>query len=394
MARVMVIGGGTWQCPLVRLAKSKGNYVICSNLYENSPAFEYSDVGAVADILDKEKNLEIAKEYKPDVVITDQSDIAVTTVAYVAEKMGIRGIGINMAHRFTNKYLMRDFTNKAGFASPKYRLCYNVEDAKTFLAELPKGIIKPIDSQSSRGIHIVESASDIDRFFEDCIQYSHSEKAVLLEEYIDGTEFTVDGIKIPADYVITAISEKEHYSYNPNVARKLVFSQENERFDYNKLRGINKKMVEAMGLPFGLTHAEYKYKDGNFYLIEIAARGGGTKISSDIVPLVSGINSNEILLDVLSGDFEKIVRKPHHECAVLGFFDFKPGKVVEILGLEEAYALPGVHDLGLDVNVGDQLGQAKDDRSRCGYYIVYADSMEELRDRENSLIDKVKVVTE
>ena len=40
-----------------------GHFVICSNLYEDSPAFVYADVCEVANVLDKEKNLEIAKKY-------------------------------------------------------------------------------------------------------------------------------------------------------------------------------------------------------------------------------------------------------------------------------------------------------------------------------------------
>ena len=55
----MVVAGGEWQCPLVQKIKEMGYYVICTNLYENSPAFQYADIGIVVDVLDKEKNLEI-----------------------------------------------------------------------------------------------------------------------------------------------------------------------------------------------------------------------------------------------------------------------------------------------------------------------------------------------
>ena len=64
-----------------------------------------------------------------------------------------------------------------------------------------------------------------------------------------------------------------------------MFSHTNKKYDYEKLARLNSDMVETMGLPFGITHAEYKYYNGEFYLIEIAARGGGTRISSDIVPI-------------------------------------------------------------------------------------------------------------
>ena len=394
MSRVMVIAGGTWQCPIVKTAKQMGHYVICSNLYEDSPAFEYADVGLVADVLDREKNLSLAREYKPDAVLTDQTDIAVPTVAYLAEQLGLRGIGSDVADRFTNKFRMREYASKAGVTLPRYRLCHSAEEAAGFLLEVPLCIIKPIDSQSSRGIHIVSTREDIERNFEDCVQYSNAEKAILIEEYIDGTEFTVDGVKTTNGYEVLAISEKEHYAHNPSVASRLFFTQSNPRFDYDRLRRENAEMIGAMGLPFGLTHTEYKYKDGRFYLIETAARGGGTKISSDITKLVSGINSNELYLNMLTGGSEEIVRGQAHECAVLGFFDFEPGKVTKVTGVEEALRQEGVQDIHLDVKVGDKLEKAHDDRSRCGHYIIYADSVDELNAREKLVKETVRVVTE
>ena len=57
---VMVIAGGTWQVPLIKKVKAMGYKVLNSNLYEDSPGFAFSDYTAVADVKDKEKNLEIA----------------------------------------------------------------------------------------------------------------------------------------------------------------------------------------------------------------------------------------------------------------------------------------------------------------------------------------------
>lgn len=395
MPKVMVIAGGEWQCPIVKLIKNMGHYVICTNLYHNSPAFKYADLGIVVDVLNKEENLKIAQKYNPDAVVTEQSDIAVPTVAYVAEELKLKGITTTIAGRFTNKYLMRRYTEKAGFKSPKYKLCLSQDDARTFFKDInTKCIIKPIDSQSSRGVHIINSLEDIDRNFPDTIHYSNAEKAVLIEEYIDGTEFTVDGLKTEKEYIITAISEKEHYDYNPNIAKRLVFSEKNDLYDYEKLRKINTEMVFSLGLPFGLTHAEYKYSNGNFYLIEIAARGGGTKISSDIVPLVSGINSNEVYLNlVLNKPYTIQVRK-RYPYAVLGFFDFKTGTIVDIRGLEKAKSISGLWDMSLNINIGTVLTHASDDRSRCGHYIIYANSKEQLEERENLLKNTIQVITE
>jgi len=395
MSRIMIIAGGDWQCPIVKTAKSMGHEVVCSNLYENSPAFRYADFGEVANVLDKEKNLDIACKYKPDAVLTDQSDIAVPTVAYVAEKLGLRGIGKEKAELFTNKYKMREFCKKNGFAYPAYKLCHSLDEAVSFWRSLGKAIIKPLDSQSSRGIFIIDSEDELRSHYDEALSYSNSEKAILVEQYIEGKEFTVDGIKTSDQYIVTAISKKNHFSYNPSIAQELLFTNYDDEYDYDKLREINTQMVEKMELPFGLTHAEYKYMDGMFYLIEIAARGGGTKISSDIVPVMSNINSNEILIRELLGEKPQIqMHMDKERCAVLGFFDFKSGRVKAVNGLENAKKLPGVIDIGLNFKSGDIIENAKDDRSRVGYYILEASSVEKLRDVEKCMKEILKIVYE
>ena len=117
---VFVIAGGAWQVPLLRKVKELGYEAVNSNLYENSPAFEYADHCEVANVLDKEKNLEIAMKYNVDAVLTDESDIAVPTVAYVAKTLGLPTIGEDKAALFTNKYQMRCFCRDHGLNTPEF----------------------------------------------------------------------------------------------------------------------------------------------------------------------------------------------------------------------------------------------------------------------------------
>lgn len=383
MKRVMVIAGGTWQVPLIKRIKSLGYEVVNSNLYEDSIGFQYSDFSAVSDVRDKDRNLKIARQYKVDAVLTDQSDIAVPTVAYVAEQTGCNTIGSSMAELFTNKYAMREFCQKEGFAVPEYKLCRNKEEAKEFFESLgSKMIIKPLDSQSSRGVFTIQKIEDLDNTFEEAQQYSSNGQYVLAERYVEGTEFTIDGIMENNKHHSLAISEKSHFEYNLNIASRLFFSYENEKFDYDKLRAINDSLVERTGLKFGLTHAEYKYENGKFYLIEMAARGGGTKISSDIVPYVSGIDNYAVLIknalgDKSDTDFSSI-SKYKQRCAVLEFLDIESNgkKIKKITGVDEILQLEEIRDFGLDFSEGDIVAKAQDDRSRAGYFIVCAENRE------------------
>ena len=397
MKRVMVVAGGQWQIPIIKKAKEMGMFVINTNLYEDSPTKEYVDVFEVSDVLDKERNLEVALKYKPDAIITDQSDIAVPTVAYLNEQLGLKGIGLEMANKFTNKYKMREICKEIGIPCPDFRLCHTVEEVKEFFKANKKIVIKPIDSQASRGVYTITSEEQIDKMFTQSISYSNSEKVVLAEQFIEGTEFTIDGIKMPEGYYSMAISEKEHYAHSPNVASALYFSHYNEKYDYDKLRMQNSKLVEKMGLPFGLTHAEYIYSDGAFYLVEIAARGGGTNISGVIVPTMTGVENNQILIKMALG--QKIEESEVHiapkyrdRCCIMQFFDFEPGQVEAIQGKEYLESQEKVLGYGFNFKEGDYIGAPTDDSKRLGYYIAYGDTKEELNHIMARIKEEVKVI--
>lgn len=379
MANVLVVSGGELQIPIIKKAKELGHYVVCSNLYEDSIGFAYADAGEVSDVLDKEKNLEIAKKYNIDFVVTDQSDIAVPTVAYVSERLGLKGIGTKIAERFTNKYLMRKIAGEKGFCIPDFVKCISYNEAKVFAEKHRKSIIKPVNSQGSRGIYTILCEEDFEEKFKKAMSYAHDDKAVIIEEYIDGTEFTVDGLKIENRYDILAISEKKHYKHNKNVASEMLFSNNSSVYDYNELKKVNRDLVFAMELPFGMTHAEYKYSDGKFYLIEIAARGGGARISSDIVPVMSGINSNEIFLRYMNDEKpEYNIKNFDDKYVILKFFDFKCGKVKKVIGLDDVKNWDNVIDIQIKLSQGDIISTPENDSLRLGYYIATAESKEEI----------------
>lgn len=391
--KVMVLSGMLAQLPIINKLHDMDCEVYDVNLYENSPAFEYADHFAVMNILDKEACLNYARENNIDAIMSEQCDIATTTIAYVATELGLPNIGNEMARLYTNKFAMREFGMANGIPTPEYRICYHKQEAIDFFVNLGKKmIIKPLDSNSSRGVYTIECIEDLEEHFDSSMSCSLREKAVLCERYITGTEFTVDGLVTRKGHVCLAISEKHHYPHNDNIADELFFSHKNDRFDYDLLRETNDKFVNLSGLKFGLTHAEYKYEDGQYYLIEIGARGGGNFIGSTIVPIMSGVDNYDYLVKkYLNVEFDDVVEVDQSlidRCCVLKFFDTpnKGGVVNNIQGLDYINNNPNVLDFKLNFEIGDYIEPAKDDAARIGYYIAYADSKDELR----ALMNKIK----
>lgn len=392
---IMIVAGGEWQVPIIMKAKSLGYFVINTNLYHDSPGFEYSDVGLVANVLDRERNLEFARKYKPDAIITDQSDIAVPTVAFLCNELGLPGIGMKAAELFTNKHAMRIFCREKGFPVPEFRLCRNLEEIYEFGKAVGYPfVIKPPANQSSRGVHKVHSRGELNGKYSDAFAHS-SNGCVLAEEFINGPEFTVEGFKTHDHAYSLAVSVKQHFTHTEMVASSLLYSHDDARYDYGELKLLNERLVEMMQLPFGITHAEYKLQNGRFYLIEIAARGGGTKISSHIIPEMSGIDVNELLIRCATGEIiETIDPTVNSQYVILDFFLFPSGTVRAVGGLDWMSGNPSVIDFGMNFKIGETITPPADDRARHGYYIARAKSKSELKALCSSIQQRVSVQVE
>ena len=375
--RILIVGSGPWQLHLLRKARDLGYATVNTNLYEDSPGFALADVGIAVDIFDRDRHVEIAREYGVQGVTSDQIDIAVPTVAYVCEQLGFPGIGGRCADLFTNKVRMREFCGTRGVRQPRHRVCASPEEA---LAAVPAlgdypVILKPTNNRSSRGVHKVGDDAALMAALADTMANSR-EPRFLVEEYIGGLELSVEGIKTRHGHHVTlAVSRKRQFAHNTVLDWQVWYPRDDRSIDGEALARAHDAMIEATRLPFGITHAEYKLRDGQFYLIEFAARGGGANISSHVIPLKSGIDATGLLVRMAMGETVEEVRRLDTGLAVmLEFFELAPGTVKAIHGLEDIRALPGVVDAAVTFRPGETLAPPAHGGVRAGHFIASADS--------------------
>jgi len=110
---IHILGGGQWQVPSVMLAKSLGYRVLVTDMYPQQPAAGHADEFVQVDITDREATLEVARRHRIHGIVCDTTDVGVPTMAYVADVLGLPGIGLETALNFTNKFRMRQLTSAA-----------------------------------------------------------------------------------------------------------------------------------------------------------------------------------------------------------------------------------------------------------------------------------------
>jgi formate-dependent phosphoribosylglycinamide formyltransferase (GAR transformylase) len=90
---MIVTGSQQHQRPLVQKAKALGHEVLVTDRRPDAPVLVLADHAVVADATRREDILRVASQFRPHAILGEQTDIAVPAVAFVAERLGLPGIG-------------------------------------------------------------------------------------------------------------------------------------------------------------------------------------------------------------------------------------------------------------------------------------------------------------
>lgn len=201
MKKILLLGGSAQQVKAIETAKQEGYYTVLCDFLSDNPGQYAADKFYLVSTTDKEAVLQIALEEKIDGIVAYSSDPAAPTAAYVAEKMNLPGNPYNSVVTLCNKDLFRIFLRENGFHAPVSRGYHYVEDALMESDEFVYPIIiKPVDSSGSKGVTVLQDASQLKASLEFAFTFSRA-KRIIVEEYIEkahpyligGDIFVVDG---------------------------------------------------------------------------------------------------------------------------------------------------------------------------------------------------------
>lgn len=374
--KALCLGGSAWQMDLIRRAGELGVETLVADINPECPGRTVSHAFVQADTNDRQALLNLARQHRVELVLAEQTDRVVPMAAYLNEALGLPGLRPNVAARFTDKWVMRQAL-QGKVPMPAFQQVSTPDEALAFadLQGYPV-VLKPKRAQSSMGVFKVDDARALKKCFQDSLAHSQDER-ILVERFIEGPEITVEGFCLEGRFHVLAVSEKEHYGFNACVARRLSYPPRYSEARMARIQETATTVVETLGLVDGISHAEYRLQGDVPYLVEAAARGGGNRIASRIVPHVSGVDVYELLIRRLRGESIAMPRL-QHRAASLEFLDFAPGTVKAIDGLEQARRERLAVEIQLAFGEGDTIEQPSDDRRRLGYAIVLGENRDDV----------------
>ena len=301
--KLAIIGASIGQKPLYLKAKEMGVETYGFAWEEGAICKEIADHFYQISVTEKEQILDICKEVQIVGITSATTDICVPTVCYVAEKMGLIGNNYKDSLISVNKYLMRQAFLKHGVNIPRFTISGEDMDVTGFRYPF---IVKPTDRGSSIGVMKVEREEDLKDAVERAQELSYKNKAIV-EEYVSGSEATVDFISWQGNHYVITISDTEttgapYYSktgyhqpsqLNPEIQEKIISEA--------------KKALTALKVNYGASDVEVKVTDkGEVKVIEVNPRMGGDATET-LVSLSTGYDYTKAIINVALNQFEKPV---------------------------------------------------------------------------------------
>lgn len=320
-------------------------------------------------IVEKEQILDIAKKIQPGGVVSIASDLAQITVNYVATGLGLVSNGSESTQLSTNKYMMRRALKSSGLPCPNFEKASAYQPEKIEKFEFPI-VIKPVDRSGSRGVTKVSDKLKLKEAFDTAFEESFS-KEVIIEEFIEGREISVEMISWKSEHFYITTTDKvttgsphfiETEQHQPSSLPEKINSRVIE---------LAKRALSALKIQYGASHTEFLITDKEeIFIVEVGARMGGDHIGARLVELSCGFDYLREVINISCGIEPKII-KTYSKCSGIKYLLPLAGKVSKIVNNCTRY--PELVEWEVFVNRGDTIASISDSSDRAGYILYQAD---------------------
>ena len=316
--KLVIIGANDFQTQLIKKAKELGYETHVFAWEDGAIGKTIADYFYPISIVNKDEILGYCKKIKPAGVCSIASEVANITVNYLAKHLGLVCNSEKCVLLSTNKHEMRKAFAENNDPSPKSILVDAESDLQKIDINFPV-LVKPTDRSGSRGITKVLKFEDLQQAVSFACNESFEKKA-LVEEFVEGKEYSVEYISYQRKHTFLALTEKfttgtphyiEYAHKQPAVVDNIVLKQ---------IKTIIPKALDSLKIEYGASHSEIKIdKSGNLKIIEIGSRMGGDCIGSDLVPLSTGYDFMKMVIDIAVGYQPDFIRSKHYANSFIRF---------------------------------------------------------------------------
>ena len=322
--------------------------------------------------------------------ITVATDMTVSA-ASINKKLNLCGPSLNQTLITTHKARMREFLTQHQFLQPRFKHsstkeeCYywlEKQTAKTF-------VIKPVENMGARGVIYLPKKEDISFSFELAERESIS-KEVVIEEFIEGDEISVDALVYEGKCYLTGIADRiiRRFEdiYFVEVGHNMPTSH--SKAVTQNIEAIMQSFADALGeIESRPYHGALKgdlilMKNKKILINEIASRLSGGFMSTHTFRYSSGLNLMGAYLNLVLKEkkaFDSFINElSYFNCCIERAIIVSPG-LIEKVELPDKLKTRGgvIQDVFLNYSEGDISYPLKSNLGKFGHVIIQSQNLKD-----------------
>jgi biotin carboxylase len=317
----------------------------------------------------------------------------------INDLLGLGGTGFDAAHVLRDKAEMRArlaATDPAAVGAAVLRDRRSLTDFGTRYGY--PFIVKPADATASFGVFRVGGPQEADRVWAE-VQRMRGRRTdrgttlfliqeFVLEEYVDGPEFSVESFSFGGRHVVVAVTEK-FVAEDAFIELGHAVPARIDETLRERIRESVARFLDVVGIRDGVCHTELRIGPRGPAVIE-----GHNRVAGDLIPdLVRAAYGIDLLRYAIGWPFGLVDELPDRPEALRGASTravvADPGTVESVDGVERARALDDVIDVRVTARPGDTVRVRRDNWDRLGLVAVGgADATDAVR-RGAEVIDEV-----
>lgn len=332
--------------------------------------------------------------------IISGNEYYVPLVARIAARHGCHGLDPARVARVRDKHAMRQALAARGVRHPRFWTVASHADIDRLRPELPFPLVlKPRGAAGSFHVTKVGSIEALHAAYAGAQADPHREldrelgESMLLEDYLEGPEYSIEGVIAVDGPRILSITEKflgppPGFLEIGHIVEAPVPPALRAR-----IAAYFEDVVAALDLRLGVFHGEVRFDpEGAPVLVEVGARLPGDRIA-ELVSWAGGPSMADLMIRAHLGEAIRLDDGPYPRTAGIAFF--APPAVEgwhDVAGMDEVRTLPGCQPDTLSLDLDKPLHNLSDYRCRVGNVIFAAPTYEEVRASMAGAWDRVRFV--
>lgn len=389
----LVLAGSCPQIVLINQLKDRGIYTILADNNTEAVARPFADEFVKVDILDCKAVKQVAMEKEVDFLITVCADQVLLTVAEVSEELGLPCyIDYDTACKISDKGYMKDIFRQHNIPSSRHAFMSEIDEEKLADMQFPL-VVKPVDAYSSKGVRKCCTREELEVFFAEAAGISRS-GVVIVEEYVEGAELTVDFEVVDGRAMFLTASNTEKVNYKD---RFLAFRTRNpaavSQSTIERIKGIGQQIADAFQLKNTPMLIQLLTDDRKESVLEFSARtGGGAKYL--LLKMATGFDPITAVIDLTLGNKPEVQDIVSESQFITNEFLYaSAGTFDHLEGFEELKQEGIIAEYWQFKWKGAEMVRAATSSDRVVSITIKADTFEELVCRHTEAARRIKIIS-